>query len=63
MPKLIILSSDKTEYRSLLDAAQLPDLEIITDPAQAEIAIGEPKLIRDALPVLSQLKWVQSIYA
>lgn len=63
MPKLIILSSDKTEYQRLIDAAQLPGVEIVTDPAQAEIALGEPNVIRDALPGLSQLKWVQSIYA
>ena len=63
MPKLIILSSDKTEYQHLIEAAQLPDLEIVTNPAQAGIAIGEPKLIRDALPDLSQLKWAQAIYA
>ena len=63
MPKLIILSSDKTEYQQLIDAAQLPDLEVVTDPAQAEIVLGAPNVIRDALPSLSQLKWVQSIYA
>ncbi len=63
MPKLIILSSDKTEYQQLIDAAQLPDLEIVTDPARAEIVLGAPNVIRDALPSLSQLKWVQSIYA
>jgi phosphoglycerate dehydrogenase-like enzyme len=63
MPKLIILSFDKTEYQRLLVAAQLPDLEIVSDPSQAEIALGEPKVIRDELPNLAQLKWVQSIYA
>lgn len=63
MPKLIILSSDQSEYRNLIEAAHLPDLEVVTNPAQADIAIGEPRLIRDALPNLSQLKWAQSIYA
>ncbi len=63
MPQLIILSSDKTEYQQLIEAAHLPSLKIVTDPAQADIAIGEPSRIRDALPTLSQLKWVQSIYA
>lgn len=63
MPKLIILSSEKDEYQRLIEAAQLPDLEYVTDPAQADIALGEPKLIRDALPLLSQPKWIQSIYA
>jgi phosphoglycerate dehydrogenase-like enzyme len=63
MPKLIILSSDKTEYQRLIEAAQLPDVEIVTDPAQAEIVLGEPRAIRDALPNLSQPRWIQSIYA
>lgn len=63
MPKLIILSHDKDEYQRLIEAANLPHLEFVTDPAQADIVIGEPKAIRDALPLLSQVKWVQSIYA
>ena len=63
MPKLILLSHDKDEYQRLIESAQLPDLEIVTEHAQADLALGEPKAIRDALPLLSQLKWVQSIYA
>lgn len=63
MPKLLILSSEKDEYQHLLNAAQLPDLEFVTEPAQADIVLGEPRPIRDALPLLSQLKWIQSIYA
>ena len=63
MPKLIILSSDKDEYQRLIATAELPDLEIVTDPAPADIALGEPKAIRDALPHLSRLKWAQAIYA
>lgn len=63
MPKLIILDPEKTEYERLIGAAQLPDLEIVADPSQADIVIGEPKLTRAALASLSQLKWVQSVYA
>jgi phosphoglycerate dehydrogenase-like enzyme len=63
MPKVILLSPDKDEYERLIESAQLSDLEIVTDPAQADIALGAPKSIRDALPVLSRLKWAQSIYA
>jgi phosphoglycerate dehydrogenase-like enzyme len=63
MPKLILLSSDKDEYQRLLESAQLRDLEIVAEPAQADIALGEPKAIRDALPALSKLKWAQAIYA
>jgi len=63
MSKLIILSSDKDKYQRLIEAEQLPGLDIVTDPAQADIALGEPKAIRDALALLSQLKWAQAIYA
>ncbi|MDX1379262.1 MAG: NAD(P)-dependent oxidoreductase, partial [Anaerolineales bacterium] len=63
MPKLLILSRNQDEYVKLLDSANLPDLEIVTDPKECEIVLGEPKKIRDALPNLTQLKWVQSEYA
>lgn len=63
MPTFHILSRDADEYRQLIATAQLPDLDFTSDPAQAEIVLGEPKLIRDMLPRLSALKWVQAIYA
>lgn len=63
MPKLLILSRDEDEYRRLIESAQLPELEISKDPREYDIVLGEPKLIRDALPLLTSLKWVQSIYA
>jgi phosphoglycerate dehydrogenase-like enzyme len=63
MPKLLILSRDADTYRQLLESARLPDLEFSSEPAQSDIALGEPRLIRDALPSLSKLKWVQAIYA
>lgn len=63
MSNLLILSRDAEEYRQLIQAAQLPGLEFTSDPAQSDIVIGEPKLIQDALPSLSSLKWAQAIYA
>ena len=63
MPKLLILARDAEEYRKLIKAAHLPDLEFSSDPAQSDIAFGEPKLIQEALQRLSSLKWVQAIYA
>ncbi len=63
MPKLILLSRDADEYRKRIEAAQLPDLKFTSDPAQSDIALGEPKLIQEALPRLSSLKWAQAIYA
>ena len=58
-----ILSRDVDEYRQLIAAAQLPGLDFTSEPAHAEIVLGEPRLIRDALPRLSALKWVQTISA
>ena len=63
MPKLLILSRDANEYERLIGSAQLPELELTKDPQTAEMVLGEPKLIQNALPRLSNLKWVQSIYA
>ena len=63
MSKLLILSRDSDEYKRLIEAAQLPNLEFATESQKADIVLGEPKLIRDALPSLPALKWVQSIYA
>ena len=63
MPKLLILSRDAEDYKQLIGTAHLPNLEFVTDPKESDIVLGEPKLIRDALPSLSTLKWVQAIYA
>jgi phosphoglycerate dehydrogenase-like enzyme len=63
MPNLIILSHDADVYRAMIEKAKLTDLNIVSDYTQADIVLGEPKIIRDALTDLSQVKWVQAIYA
>jgi phosphoglycerate dehydrogenase-like enzyme len=63
MPKVLIRSRDADEYERLLSTAGLPGLELTEDPAESEIVLGEPKLIREDLPHLPKLKWAQSIYA
>jgi phosphoglycerate dehydrogenase-like enzyme len=63
MTKLLILSRDADEYQRLIAAAHLPGLELATERSTCDIALGEPKLIRDTLPSLSSLKWAQAIYA
>jgi len=63
MPTLLILSSNADEYKQLIKLAQLPGLEFTTEPENCDIVLGEPKLIRDTLPRLPNLKWVQAIYA
>lgn len=63
MPKLRILSHNADEYAERIRQADLPGLEIVSEPAECDIVLGEPGKIRDALPLLTHLKWVQSIYA
>lgn len=63
MPKLLILAHNSDEYLSLIRRAHLPDLEIVTQPEDCEMILGEPKLIQDMFPRLPDLKWVQAIYA
>lgn len=63
MPKLLIVSHDADEYVQWIREANLPHLEVVTDPAECDIVLGEPRRIRDMLPHLTRLKWIQSVYA
>jgi phosphoglycerate dehydrogenase-like enzyme len=63
MPKLLILSRDKDQYKHLIELSRLPNLELTLDSKQCDIVLGEPRLIRDTLPLLPHLKWAQAIYA
>jgi phosphoglycerate dehydrogenase-like enzyme len=64
MHKLLILSRYGDEYRHWVDAAALPDLEIVTAPGPGcDIVFGEPILIRDILQQLPDLDWVQATFA
>ena len=55
----------QTNTSALFNPAELPELDEITfQPAEdCEIVFGEPNLIRDALPHLPRLKWIQSTWA
>jgi len=64
MPKLLILSQYIDDYGRFVKTSKLPDLEVMTTPTpDCEIAFGEPTLIREILPALPALKWVQSTWA
>lgn len=64
MPQLLILSKDAEEYRSLLEAENLPNLSIEQTPSEkTEIVFGAPTLIRDALNGLPNLRWAQASWA
>lgn len=64
MPHILILSSDAEAYRTILEAANLPDLIIEREPTEAcEIVFGAPSSIRNVLNDLPNLRWVQSMWA
>ncbi len=64
MPKLLLLARKSDDYLHQLEAAHLPELDIVTKPdPNVELVFGEPNLIRDALPLLPRLKWVQAMWA
>jgi phosphoglycerate dehydrogenase-like enzyme len=72
MPRLLVLSKHADEYRVLVEEAGLPELELVAAAnlseavsigADCEIVFGEPTLIREALPALINLRWVQATWA
>ncbi len=72
MPRVLILSNQADEYRVLLENAGLPDLELVGTSevgealsigADSEFVFGEPTLIRELLPSLNHLRWVQATWA
>ncbi len=70
--KLLILSRHARDYRALIEAAHLPDLVLVAtsepsaamaDAASFELAFGEPSLLRQVMPALTGVRWVQSTWA
>lgn len=71
MHTLLILSRFARDYHVLIESAHLPDLAITstTDPADAaasaalfDLAFGEPALLRQVMPALTAVRWVQSTW-
>ncbi|HZT78015.1 MAG TPA: D-2-hydroxyacid dehydrogenase [Vicinamibacterales bacterium] len=63
MHRLLILSKHADAYRSLVEAAALPDLAIVAAEDACDIVLGEPSLVAPALPRLGAVRWVQSTWA
>ena len=65
--KLLLLTKANQQYRDLIEAQSLPDLEILDDnPAgiiEADIWLAEPKLAAPLLPHAKNLQWLQSSFA
>jgi phosphoglycerate dehydrogenase-like enzyme len=69
---LLILSRHAHDYHRLIAAADLPGLGLTstTSPADAaaraadfDLALGEPSLLRQVLPAMTALRWLQSTWA
>ena len=72
MHRLLILARLARDYRALVEAAHLPELTIVStaDPAEAaahaascDLAFGEPALLRQVMPQLTAVRWIQSTWA
>jgi phosphoglycerate dehydrogenase-like enzyme len=72
MHTLLILSRFARDYQDLIESARLPDLSIrsTTAPAEAagaagsfDLAFGEPALLREVMPQLTSVRWIQSTWA
>jgi len=72
MNRLLILAEDADKYSALVEAASLPQLDIVaaSGPEEAlplvtgcNIILGEPGLIDAVLSAANQLEWVQSSWA
>ncbi|HWW84550.1 MAG TPA: D-2-hydroxyacid dehydrogenase [Vicinamibacterales bacterium] len=70
--KLLILTRRALEYRALLEAEHLSDLEMLAaaDVAQAatfaadcDLVLGEPSLLARVLSDMTQLRWAQATWA
>jgi len=71
MNKLLVLSVDAPKYAKLLQAADLPFLEVtarqnphnVPDFSDYNIILGDPGLVSPALGSVTDLEWVQSTWA
>jgi phosphoglycerate dehydrogenase-like enzyme len=72
MHRLLILSRCARDYQALIESAHLPDLTLVStsDPAEAvahavpfDLAFGEPALLRQVMPSLTGVRWIQSTWA
>jgi phosphoglycerate dehydrogenase-like enzyme len=72
MHQALLLTRFPDEYRSLIDGAKLPELELVATAdvadgiaraSDSEILVGDPARVIAALPQLPNLRWVQLTWA
>lgn len=61
--RLALATEDNQRYRALLDELELPNLEIVSDIAQATIILAAPPELAPQLNQAKNLRWVQSTFA
>ncbi|MFH0259665.1 D-2-hydroxyacid dehydrogenase [Vibrio barjaei] len=61
--RLALVTDNNEHYLPLLEAKQLPDLEIISELSNATIVLAAPPKLASELGSAEQLQWVQSTYA
>ncbi len=65
--KLLLLTKANDQYRQLIQAMDLPELELLDDNpnhvSHADIWLAEPKLAAPLLPHAKNLTWLQSSFA
>ncbi|MCG9666141.1 Glyoxylate/hydroxypyruvate reductase A [Vibrio mediterranei] len=61
--RLALVTDNNEHYLPLLEAKQLPDLEIISELSNATIVLAAPPKLASELDSAEQLQWVQSTYA
>jgi phosphoglycerate dehydrogenase-like enzyme len=72
MPRALILTKHPDEYRALIEAADLPEIELVCASevdqglaagAESDVVVGDPARVIAALPHLPRLRWVQLTWA
>lgn len=59
----MILTRNEDDYKQLVEAEQLPDLEFTKDPQACDIVLGETQLISQNLSLFASLRWAQATSA
>lgn len=72
MPKVLVLTNHPDDYRRLIEAAGLPDLQVVASDevdealaggADCDVLLADPQRAIAALPHLARLTWLQLTWA
>ncbi len=61
--RLALVTDNNDRYLALIEAKQLPDLELVSTLSEANIVLAAPPKLAPELDMADQLQWVQSTYA